>query len=372
VPDGKREPIDVLYFIDNLDSGGTQRQLTLLLSNLDPSTVRATLCTYQPERDFFARRINPGSVRLVEIPKKGKMAPGFAIRLVRFIRRERFDLIHSFLRSSNFWGCLGGRLAGSTRILASERRANFGETLIDAIVSPIVLRMAHHVATNSRVANERLVRAFGIPEEKTTVIYNGIPTIDAEGEPPATGVILSMAATFAPNKNQRCVVEAFMQAYAQLPQPAVLQLMGNEGDGRMRRELEGLIRGRPCESAVRFLGRRSDVLGLFSRSHGVVLASFNEAFPNVLLESMLCGCPVLASNVCENPWIVGERGERGWLFDPHRPDELAAAMVELARMQPEARARIGTACRHWVRDNFSAEKMVSETVQLYRRLLGRA
>jgi glycosyltransferase involved in cell wall biosynthesis len=178
-----------------------------------------------------------------------------------------------------------------------------------------------------------------------------------------------MAATFAANKNHRCVVEAFDRAWADLPRPAVLQFAGNEEDGSIRRELERYLAGRPCAEAVRFFGRRDDIEQLFSSSHAVVLASFNEAFPNVLLEAMLCGRPVLASRVCEHPEIVGSAGERGWLFDPRRPEELAAAMVELGRMGEEDRMRMGARGRQWAQDNFSVARMVDETIAVYRRML---
>jgi glycosyltransferase involved in cell wall biosynthesis len=362
--------LKVLYFIDNLDSGGTQRQLVLLLNHLDPARVDATLCTYQPERDFFRSELNEEIVRVVSIPKSRRLQPRFVASLVRFLRRERFDVVHSFLRSSNVWGCLAGRLAGIPAVLVSERRARFGLSTADRWVTPWVHRLADHVALNSAAARERLLAAWKLPKAKTTVIYNGIPELGPVGPPPGDGFVLTMIATFAPNKNHLALVRAFDAAYPTLPRPCALRLVGNEGDGAVRSEIEQFVAGRPCASAIEFLGRRHDIAGLLQASHALVLPSFSEAFPNVLIEALLCERPVLASRVDEHPFIVGD-DERGRLFDPAKPASLEAAIRALAETGREERARMGRRGREWARARFSVPRMVEETVQLYEQLLER-
>ena len=78
----------------------------------------------------------------------------------------------------------------------------------------------------------------------------------------------------------------------------------------------------------------------YQQSDGFCLPSFYEGFPNVLCEAMACGLPVVASNVCDNPYIVSE-GENGYLFDPKDPDSIADALQRLVALSNCERKEIG-------------------------------
>ena len=79
---------------------------------------------------------------------------------------------------------------------------------------------------------------------------------------------------------------------------------------------------------------------------------------------MSCGLPVVASRVGAIPEVVDGDGERALLVPPGRPDALAAAMGSLAA-DPELRRRLGEASRQRILDEFTLERMIERTVDVY-------
>lgn len=94
----------------------------------------------------------------------------------------------------------------------------------------------------------------------------------------------------------------------------------------------------------------------------LVLPSYSEALPNILLEAMACGTPVLATSVGAVPDII-EDGETGFLLQSNEPQHIAAKIIELLN-KPEMLERVGeNACR-WVRENFNQETTIKDWQQI--------
>ncbi len=95
------------------------------------------------------------------------------------------------------------------------------------------------------------------------------------------------------------------------------------------REIDQLLSSYPeVEKAWHWLGERNDIPALLAAHHALILGSYHEGLPNVVCEALATGRPVLASNVCDNPFLV-ESSVRGFLFDPSSPELLANAIEQL-------------------------------------------
>ena len=97
------------------------------------------------------------------------------------------------------------------------------------------------------------------------------------------------------------------------------------------------------------------------------LPSLYEGYPNVVVEAMACGLPVLCSNVFENPYIVSE-GVNGMLFDPHRADDIARAIQQMASLSVEQRAEMGRRNRQACLERNSEEAFLKAYTRLIASL----
>src|SRR5262249_13386282 len=100
------------------------------------------------------------------------------------------------------------------------------------------------------------------------------------------------------------------------------------GEGGERAALEALIAELGRGDRVRLLGYRADARDLYEAMDVYALSSLSEGMPNVLLEAMAMGVPVVATRIAGVPHLVRD-GENGLLVEPGNPDELAAALAHL-------------------------------------------
>jgi rhamnosyl/mannosyltransferase len=126
------------------------------------------------------------------------------------------------------------------------------------------------------------------------------------------------------------------------------------------------------KSQVSFLGEVSESQRriLLHAADVFVLPSIDqrEAFGIAQLEAMACGKPVVSSNLPTGVRFVNQQGVTGFLVPPEDPDALAEALSRLLD-DPELRARFGRAARARIEQQFTAERMITDTLAVYRAVL---
>jgi colanic acid/amylovoran biosynthesis glycosyltransferase len=138
------------------------------------------------------------------------------------------------------------------------------------------------------------------------------------------------------------------------------------GDGPMRQVLEKLIRDRGLERHVRLAGWMSNemVRQEINQSRAMVLASFAEGLPVVLMEALAMGRPVVATSVAAVPELV-EHGVSGWLVPPGSIDALTDALREVLTAEPARLERMGAAGRQRVLANHDASREAAKLAELF-------
>ena len=144
------------------------------------------------------------------------------------------------------------------------------------------------------------------------------------------------------------------------------------GDGPHRPALEALARGTDVGDKVAFLGELDEpaLVAAYQACDVFVLPSVTraEAFGVVQLEAMACGKPVVSTNLPTGvPW-VNRHEETGLVVSPGDVDGLSSALNRILA-DPSLRLRLGAHGRQSVLDAFNAERMASQAVALYRRML---
>jgi glycosyltransferase involved in cell wall biosynthesis len=118
---------------------------------------------------------------------------------------------------------------------------------------------------------------------------------------------------------------------------------------------------------VEWWGHRNDMPVVFKECHVVCLPSYREGLPKVLIEAAACGRPIVATNVPGCREIVRD-GENGFLVTVGNVDELANSIRILVN-KPLLRKDMGARGRTIAVDEFSVDKVISETLALYDKLL---
>jgi len=309
------------------------------------------------------------------IPKAGmSMAPWLLYRaMLPVIRRllaegHRFDVIdaHYVYPDGVAAAWLGERLGLPVVITARGTDVN----LIPRYAVPRrliqgAIRSASALVAVSAALKQVLVE-LGAPEAKVTVLRNGVETdlFRPPADRPAaraalglTGMVLISVGALIERKGHDRTIEAMRQ----LPEFELVIA----GEGPERGRLAALIAQHGLGDRVRLLGSRphGDLAGLYGAADASVLASSREGWANVLLESMACGTPVVASAIWGNPEVV-RAPAAGMIYRPNTPDGIAAGVRQLFAHPPDRAATRAYA------ERFSWDETTEGQLALFRRVLG--
>ena len=208
----------------------------------------------------------------------------------------------------------------------------------------------------------------GMTAAKTCVVHNGVDlnryTVVPAGDPLRLRRIVTVA-RLNPVKDQATLLRAMRRVIDTNPECHLTIA----GDGPSRCDLEALCGALGLTRHVTFLGMRDDVPAVLAGAGQFVLPSISEGVSLTLLEAMASGLPVVATRVGGTPEIV-EHGITGYLVAPSAPEDLAAALLAIAR-NAEASAAMGRAGRARVERLFSLDATVAQYEQCTPSLLGR-
>lgn len=202
--------------------------------------------------------------------------------------------------------------------------------------------------------------------DKVRVVHCGIEAAFHENAPPveANSTRLVCLGRLTEQKGQLLLVEAA----ARLAAKGVAFELTLVGDGPMRGPIEALVAERKIEDRVRLTGSisterlREELL----RARALVLPSFAEGLPMVIMEAMALRRPVLTTWIAGIPELV-RHGIDGWLFPAGSVDALAEAMEDCLLRSPEELRAMGEAARARMLERHSVDVQAEKLADLFRR-----
>lgn len=297
-----------LFIIPTLSGGGAERVVVTLLQHLDRARFELTLAVVDT-RDAAFRGEVPADVTFVDL---GCTRVLHALpKVLQLLWRTRPDTVLSTLGHLNLaLAMLRPLLPGSTRYLARETTvlsyglAEYARPQRWAWAYRRFYRRFDRVICQSVAMRDDLVTHFGVPAGRATVINNpldldriarqaalplppGSPPM-TPGQPDPGPIHLVAAARLVEQKGVAVAIEAVALANNRRLRLTVL------GDGPDRSKLEALARERGIADRVHFAGFQANPFAFFARADAFVLSSQYEGFPNVVLEALACGTPVVA------------------------------------------------------------------------------
>ena len=229
-----------------------------------------------------------------------------------------------------------------------------------------VIQNAAALVTVSAALKAVLV-TLGAPDEKVTVLRNGVDTALFRPSPDRAALRLSLGLTRKTLISVGLLIERkghhrTIEAMTQLPDFELLIA----GDGPERGRLAALIERFNLKDRVTLMGARphAELPELYGAADASVLASSREGWANVLLESMACGTPVVASNIWGNPEVVQSR-DAGVIAAENTPDGIALAVRGLFTPLPDRAATRAYA------ERFGWEETTAGQVALFQKVTGK-
>ncbi len=358
-PDGQT-PARVVFLLEELNFGGTQRQTLELARRLDPVRYRSEIWLLRAG-EKLAPLARSWQIPLVWLAQTPIVGPLSLAKLWQRLKREKIDLLLLLTAIPNIWGRLLGKLAGLPCIIGNVR-SNTANRQHERWLWPLV----HHLICNNQVLERLLINLYHIPPQRLTMIPNGVDTNFFK--PPlksrtAENLKILSIGRLVPDKNQETLIQAFKIVLRDHP-GAELWLLG---DGPRQSYLAQLIKQTLPAGRASLLPGQADIRPFLQQAGVFVLSSVTEALPNVVLEAMAAGLPVVATDVGGVPEAVMP-GQTGWLVPSREPALLAEALSKLLADENK-RQIFGQAGRERVERNFSFNRMVSRYEALFDDLL---
>lgn len=377
-----KRKICVVLVVDDLGYGGAERQVVELANNLDASRFNVHVCTLSKHLPLKAQ-FNGTDDNLHVIERKHRFDFTVVFRLAHLLRTLDADIVHGYLFSAEIASRLAGRMAGTPLVIGSERNANYIEIKKSNIwADRLTQRWVDIIVANSHAGVESNRKTFHRPNSDYRVVHNGV---DTERFRPSDGVakrsklgiprecpVIGSFANFKKQKNHAMLFQAFKLVLESFPE-AWLLLVGEkpvDSKGRLdgyKAKLDQMVDDLEIRHRCIFLGHQNHVECIYPACDITVLASFHEGTPNVLLESMACGIPVIVTNVCDNEYIVRE-GEVGHLIEVGDEVTMAERMKSLLGNN-DIRQSMGQKARKWVVEEFSMRRLAQKMEAIYVELL---
>jgi len=359
MPGGTR-PARLVMLLQDLAFGGTQRQAVALAARLDRSRFAPEFWMLMDGRDFASPAVAAG-IPLRWLSSAPRVGPGGLCALWRALGTERPDLLLLLTAVPNIWGRIMARARHLPAVIATCRG---GGAIARQHERFLVNWAAHHIV-NAGALRQRLLD-LGRPDSRITVIANGVDTDHfvppSEDMRPVREVVLCPA-RFCEDKDHETLLRAFEITAAKRPR-AELWLLG---DGPLRTRVRTLAARSPVRDRIKTYPAVPDPRPFFEQASLVVLSSIREALPNVILEAMAMGLPVVATAVGGIPEVV-EQDRTGLLSAPGDVPALGENLAALLADEAK-RIRFGRTARERAVERFSMETMVRRHETVFGQVL---
>lgn len=321
------------FFLPSLQGGGAERVMLLLAEGFAQRGTDVDLIIGKSEGQYASQI--PDNVRCIELNSTKLI---FALpKLIRYLNQSKPDAILSAMPMANLLTIWAGKLSHSETKLAISEHSVISLLRADVkwrmkVLFPLITafyRFADEIICVSKGAKADLAKTLRIDPSRITTIYNPIrkPEYTEDGERPwpfdtELPVILGIG-RLSPEKDFQTLIDAFN--IIRKRRDAKLVIIG---EGKERKLLEKVVKANGLSGAVLLPGFVSNPYDYIRYAKVVVLTSRREGFGNVIVESMFCETPVVATDCPFGPREILEDGRYGILVPVGNVDSVASAIEQ--------------------------------------------
>jgi len=294
------------------------------------------------------------------------------------LKNLRIDVAHAFLFDTELATRLASRRAGVRFVIGSERNADYKLAKWRWFLLRMTLPMTDLIIANSNSGATYHASLYGRRDQRYEVVHNGVDTdrfhpMHRKVKKQELGfcessIVIGMFASFKRQKNHILLFQALEEVVVSNPIIRLLlvgeNLLDNYGDTQTyKAEMYQALNKHGLADITTILGNRSDVESIYAACDLTVLPSLHEGTPNVILESMACGTPVILTDVSDNASLVKHK-EEGLLVQPGNIYDLRHALDTLCN-DSALRESMGRAARRGAVDRLSNAIMSKKIGDIY-------
>ena len=332
----------ILYVIDHLGGGGAENQFVETVSRVNRET-HEIICFLTEGVGIRHDDLSGRGVKIIKCvkPRQGRDTLRAVRQLRQLVRSFRPDMLHSYLMYSAFVSNLA--LLGMGRwpvFLATEFSSP--ERILDEVrfrfLKKAMLKWSYghldRLVTTSTGVKEEMVSLGYLAAERISVIHEGVDLERCSPAPkealrrelglPEEKKVVSVVSSLVERKGHRYLLEA-LSGVLGVYDDVVLYVLG---DGPERGSLEARVRELKIEASVEFMGYRKDATRFINASDVFVLPSLYEGMPNVVLEAMALGTPVITTGMYGALDVI-EDARTGLLVPPADAGSIRDALLRL-------------------------------------------
>jgi glycosyltransferase involved in cell wall biosynthesis len=369
-----------MLFTDSFNHGGTERQVVETLRLLDRSKYDLLVGCLK-NRGAFLDDVHAMNIPIAEFPITSLANRSTVLwmrKLVKFLRDEKIDLVHTFDYYTDIFAVPAARLARVPVVIASRRDPLNTRGALERATLSVACWMAHGIVANSADAAAMASGGAHARSPKVLILGNAVNPSNYRTTPctpelrnqlglPVASTLVGVLATLRIGKGHHTFLHAAARVVAGWNQAQRDLRFVLVGGGPERVALQALARELGIAERVLFVGDRSNVADWLAAMDLMVLPSDYDSLPNALLEAMAAARPVVATSVGGVPEVV-EDGINALLVPRGDAAAMAAAILRVLADEGLCR-RLGAAGRACIERDFTPASAKKKLEAFYDRLL---
>lgn len=352
--------VRVLFLCPQLGQGGLERQVSLVAPALREGgdEVAVAVWNHRPDSRYVAPLVDAG---VTVLPVPGRRGPGKLVGLARLARRWSPEVVHAYSFYANVAAAVAATASGAAAIGSVRNDYEVERARAGTALGRLSSRYPRTIVANSTAAADQARRQQGWWAPRTVVdLPNGIDVRAYDPSPTApTGPPLVLGVGTLDHRKRW---DRAIEVAAALRDRGVPFRLVIVGEGPDRSALEAAVAAHDLGDRVTLPGAVDDPRPLYAEARAVLLMSEHEGMPNVVLEAMAAGRPVVARDVGDVARLLAAGG--GTVIPRDDPEKATDALEHLLRDEAAAH-EVGRAGRAHVEATYSVERLATDLRTLY-------
>ena len=298
-----------LIIVSSMDRGGAETFLMKVYRELDTTSFQMDFAANK--KGEYDEEIIQKNGKIFYIPLRSKHPIKCFLSIIKIVKSNRYEYVVKPCNTSiGYFDLLAAKMGGAKKIVVRSCNSNADMGVMKRIICKLLLPLFNHI-TDVKLApsTEAGMFTFGekaVSDNKVIVLKNGLnlDTFSFQEETrirkrielgieSENMILVACIGRFTRQKNHSFIIDVFNELKRAGYSSIQLILIG---DGELRNTLEDKVNNLGLERQIRFLGLRKDVPELLSAMDALVLPSFYEGMPNVVIEAQASGLPCLVSD----------------------------------------------------------------------------